>query len=126
MAPFVIPGIVLAIGFYAAYAPPPLALYGTATILILAYTTRFLPIAYTSSAAGMRSINPEMEEAVRILPKPVTRPREHTLHEDAAEPARGRGSARRVEHDDVAASPPDEFESENAVLRVSLAPGRRP
>ena len=37
------------------------------TILILAYTTRFLPIAYTSSAAGMRSINPEMEEAVRIL-----------------------------------------------------------
>ncbi len=67
MAPFVIPGVVLAIGFYAAYAPPPLALYGTASILILAYTTRFLPIAYTSSAAGMRSINPEMEEAVRIL-----------------------------------------------------------
>ena len=67
MAPFVIPGIVLAIGFYAAYAPPPLALYGTATILILGFTTRFLPIAYTSSAAGMRSINPEMEEAVRIL-----------------------------------------------------------
>jgi iron(III) transport system permease protein len=67
MAPFVIPGIILAIGFYAAYAPPPLALYGTATILILAYTTRFLPIAYTSSAAGIRSINPEMEEAVRIL-----------------------------------------------------------
>ena len=67
MAPFVIPGIILAIGFYAAYAPPPLALYGTGTILVLAYITRFLPIAYTSSAAGMRSINPEMEEAVRIL-----------------------------------------------------------
>ena len=67
MAPFVIPGIVLAIGFYAAYAPPPLALYGTATILILGFTTRFLPIAYTSSAAGIRSINPKMEEAVRIL-----------------------------------------------------------
>jgi iron(III) transport system permease protein len=67
MAPFVIPGVVLAIGFYAAYAPPPLALYGSATIMILAFTARFLPIAYTSSAAGMRSINPEMEEAVRIL-----------------------------------------------------------
>ena len=67
MAPFVIPGVVLAIGFYAAYASPPLALYGTATILILGFTTRFLPIAYTSSAAGLRSINPEMEEAVRIL-----------------------------------------------------------
>ena len=67
MAPFVIPGIVLAIGFYAAYAPPPLALYGTGAILVLAFTTRFLPIAYTNAASGMRSINPEMEEAVRIL-----------------------------------------------------------
>jgi iron(III) transport system permease protein len=67
MAPFVIPGIVLAIGFYAAYTSPPLALYGSATILILAFVTRFLPIAYTSSAAGLRSIAPEMEEAVRIL-----------------------------------------------------------
>ncbi len=28
MAPFVIPGIVMAIGFYAAYAGPPLSLYG--------------------------------------------------------------------------------------------------
>jgi iron(III) transport system permease protein len=67
MAPFVIPGIVLAVGFYAAYAPPPLALYGTGTILVLGFTTRFLPIAYTSASAGIRSINPEMEEAVRIL-----------------------------------------------------------
>ena len=50
MAPFVIPGIVLAIGFYAAYAPPPLALYGTALILILAFTTRFLPIGYVNAA----------------------------------------------------------------------------
>ena len=66
MAPFVIPGIVLAIGFYAAYAPPPLALYGTALILILAFTTRFLPIAYSSQRRHPR-INPEMEEAVRIL-----------------------------------------------------------
>ncbi|WP_052409742.1 ABC transporter permease [Paraburkholderia oxyphila] len=67
MTPFVIPGVVLAIGFYAAYAAPPLALYGTAMIVILAFTTRFLPIAYTSCAAGMLSIHPEMEEAVRIL-----------------------------------------------------------
>jgi iron(III) transport system permease protein len=67
IAPFVIPGVVLAIGFYAAYAPPPLALYGTALILILAFTTRFLPIGYVNNSAALRSINPEMEEAVRIL-----------------------------------------------------------
>lgn len=67
MAPFVIPGIVLAIGFYAAYTRPPLALYGSAWILILAFATRFLPIAYANSNAAIRSINPELEDAVRIL-----------------------------------------------------------
>ncbi len=67
MAPLVIPGIVLAVAFYATYAPPPLALYGTAAILILGYTTRFLPIAYVNCMSGLRSLNPEMEEAVRIL-----------------------------------------------------------
>jgi iron(III) transport system permease protein len=67
MAPFVIPGIVLAIGFYAAYTNPPFTLYGTAWILILAYATRFLPIAFSNSNAAIRSINPELEDAVRIL-----------------------------------------------------------
>jgi iron(III) transport system permease protein len=67
MAPFVVPGIVLAIGFYAAYTHPPLLLYGTAWILILAYATRFLPIAYVNSSAAIRSINPELEDAVRVL-----------------------------------------------------------
>ena len=67
MAPFVIPGIVLAIGFYAAYTHPPLLLYGTAWILILAFATRFLPIAYANCNAAIRSINPELEDAVRIL-----------------------------------------------------------
>jgi len=67
MAPFVIPGIILAIGFYAAYAPPPLALAGTAMIIVVAFTTRLLPIAYQNSSAGITSIHIEMEEAVRIL-----------------------------------------------------------
>jgi iron(III) transport system permease protein len=67
MAPFVIPGVVLAIGFYATYAAPPLALGGTALIIILAFLTRLLPIAYQNSAAGIASIHPEMEDAVRVL-----------------------------------------------------------
>src|SRR5260370_35456598 len=54
VAPFVVPGIVLAIGFYLAYAPPPLALYVPPPILFLGFTTPFLPIAYTSSSAGLR------------------------------------------------------------------------
>jgi iron(III) transport system permease protein len=67
MAPFVIPGIVMAIGFYAAYAAPPLALYGTAALIILAFAARFLPIAYANSSAAIRAVHPEMEEAARIL-----------------------------------------------------------
>ena len=67
MTPFVIPGIVLAVGFYIAYTSPPLSLYGTAAMLVLAYTARFLPVAFANSVAALRSINPEMEEAVRIL-----------------------------------------------------------
>ena len=67
MAPFVIPGIVLAIGFYAAYTSPPLLLYGTGWILVFAFATRFLPIAFANSNAAIRSINPELEDAVRTL-----------------------------------------------------------
>lgn len=67
MAPFVVPGIVLAIAFYAAYAPPPFSLYGSALILILAFATRFLPVGHANADAAIRAINPEMEEAVRIL-----------------------------------------------------------
>jgi iron(III) transport system permease protein len=67
MSPFVIPGIVMAIGFYAAYAAPPFSLYGTAAIIILAFTARFLPIAYANSSSAIRAVHPEMEEAARIL-----------------------------------------------------------
>ncbi len=67
MAPFVVPGIVLAIGFFAAYARPPVVLYGTAWILIVAFATRFLPIAYAGSEAGLRSIDIELEHCARTL-----------------------------------------------------------
>ena len=60
--------MVLAIGFYASYAPPPLALAGTRRRSSCSrFVTRFLPIAYSNASAAMRGINPEMEEAVLIL-----------------------------------------------------------
>ncbi|MFI5400792.1 MAG: ABC transporter permease, partial [SAR324 cluster bacterium] len=67
LAPIVIPGVVMAIGFFAAYTAPPLPLYGTASILIFAFAARFLPIAYTNGNAALLSVHPELEEAVRIL-----------------------------------------------------------
>ncbi|MCF7728104.1 ABC transporter permease subunit [Sulfitobacter sp. M22] len=66
VAPVAVPGIVLAICFYAAFAGPPFSLYGSSAIIILAFITRFLPIAFVSCASGIRSLNPELEEAVRI------------------------------------------------------------
>ena len=67
MAPFVVPGIVLAIGFLAAYSRPPLLLYGTAYILIVAYATRFLPIAYSNGQSILQGINVDLENAARTL-----------------------------------------------------------
>jgi iron(III) transport system permease protein len=67
MAPFVVPGIVLAIGIYAAYSHPPLLLYGTAAILIVAFTTRFLPIAYSNLNTMVASVNVDLENAARTL-----------------------------------------------------------
>src|SRR5262249_40592711 len=61
MAPFVVPGIVLAIGFFAAYSHPPILLYGTAGILIAAYATRFLPIAFSNASSILRGINVDLE-----------------------------------------------------------------
>ncbi len=67
LAPVAVPGLILAIGLYSAYAGPPFSLYGMGVLIVIAFTTRFLPIAVVASAAGVRALNPELEEAVRIL-----------------------------------------------------------
>jgi iron(III) transport system permease protein len=67
LAPVAVPGIILAIGLYAAYAGPPFSLYGTGLLVIIAFITRFVPIAITAAGAAVRSLNPELEEAARIL-----------------------------------------------------------
>lgn len=67
LAPVAVPGLILAIGLYAAYAGPPFSLYGTGVLIVIAFTTRFLPISVFASSAGVRALNPELEEAVRIL-----------------------------------------------------------
>lgn len=65
--PIAIPGIVLAIGLFAAYTREPIVLYGTLWILFIAYVTKYLPIAFQTSNAALMSIHPELEEGARIL-----------------------------------------------------------
>ena len=67
MAPFVVPGIILAIGFYSAYSHRPLLLYGTAWILIVAFATRFLPIAYANFTTALQTLSADLEFAARTL-----------------------------------------------------------
>ena len=64
--PVAIPGIVLAIGIFQAYIRPPVALYGTLWILLLAYITRYLPYGMRASEAALEQLGHELEESARI------------------------------------------------------------
>ena len=66
-APVAIPGIVLGVGLFLSYTRPPLLLYGTLWILLLAFLTLSLPAAYQQLQSAFRSIHPELEDASRIL-----------------------------------------------------------
>ncbi len=67
LAPMVLPSIVLAVGMFFAYTRPPLFLYGTLWVLLVAYATKALPVAFTSSRAAVRSIHRELDEAARVM-----------------------------------------------------------
>jgi iron(III) transport system permease protein len=66
MIPYVIPGIVLAVGFIIMFNKPPIVLTGTAFILILAYFIRKLPYSVKSAEASLYQIHPALEEAAMM------------------------------------------------------------
>jgi iron(III) transport system permease protein len=66
-APVAIPGIVLGVGLFLAYTRPPVVLYGTLWILLLAFLTIELPAGYQQLQAAFRGLHPELEEASRIF-----------------------------------------------------------
>ncbi len=63
MLPYIIPGSVLGIAFLYAFAKPPLALTGTAMIIIISLTVRRLPYTIRSTTAIIGQISPSIEEA---------------------------------------------------------------
>jgi iron(III) transport system permease protein len=66
-APVAVPGIVLGVGLFLSYTRPPFVLYGTLWILLIAFVTLAMPSAYQQLQAAFRSVNPDLEEASRIL-----------------------------------------------------------
>jgi iron(III) transport system permease protein len=45
----------------------PVALYGTLTILLLAYVGRYLPLGVRAANTSLRQIDPSLEESAQIL-----------------------------------------------------------
>lgn len=62
-----VPGIVLAIGLFAAYSRPPIFIYGTALIMIWALAGRFMSVALQNIGPGLKAIHGELNDAARIV-----------------------------------------------------------
>jgi iron(III) transport system permease protein len=65
--PIAVPGIVLGVGLFLAYANPTFRLYGTLWILLIAFLTLELPAGYQQLSSAFNGVHPELEEASRIL-----------------------------------------------------------
>jgi iron(III) transport system permease protein len=59
--------MVFAVGLVAAYSGGWIVLYGTLTILTLAYLTKNLPYAFMSCNAALASVHSDLESAARVL-----------------------------------------------------------
>jgi iron(III) transport system permease protein len=62
-APIAVPGLVLGAGILVLYVRLPVAVYGTAAVLVVAYATLYLPHAVRFHGAGMAQVGREVEEA---------------------------------------------------------------
>jgi iron(III) transport system permease protein len=60
--PSAIPGPVLAAALTFAWMMPPMKLYNTPWIILVAYITAFLPYAVRNIAGGLKAANPQLEE----------------------------------------------------------------
>ena len=67
MVPYVVPGVVMAIGFLLTFNSGVLDLVGTATIIVLILFIRRLPYGVRATSAVLRQIKPSIEEAAISL-----------------------------------------------------------
>jgi iron(III) transport system permease protein len=63
MVPYLIPGVVMAIGYVATFRHPPFDITGTALIIIILVFIRRLPYGVRSTTSILRQIKPSIEEA---------------------------------------------------------------
>lgn len=61
--PIAIPGLVLGMGLIVFYVTFPVPIYGTIWVLLIAYTTKYLPYGMRTASGSMVQIHRELEEA---------------------------------------------------------------
>ncbi|HID15314.1 MAG TPA: iron ABC transporter permease [Candidatus Atribacteria bacterium] len=64
---FAIPGTVIGIGYLLGFNKYPLMLTGTATIVILSFIFRYMPLGIRSGIAALSQLDPSLEEASTTL-----------------------------------------------------------
>jgi iron(III) transport system permease protein len=67
MLSFAVPGTVVGIGYVMAFNQPPLLLTGTASILVLSFVFRNLPVGLRTGIAALHQVDPALEEASLTL-----------------------------------------------------------
>jgi iron(III) transport system permease protein len=67
MVPYVVPGVVMAIGFLLTFNKAPLDLVGTGSIIVLILFIRRLPYGVRATSSVLRQIKPSIEEAAVSL-----------------------------------------------------------
>jgi len=67
MVPYVVPGLVIGIAFMLTFSTGPIAMTGTAAIMVIALMIRRLPYTIRSTAALLGQQSPSIEEAAQSL-----------------------------------------------------------
>lgn len=67
LIPLGLPGIVMAVALIRFWLQMPITLYGTLSILLLAYVGRYVPLAVRAGNSALRQVDPSLEESAQIL-----------------------------------------------------------
>ena len=65
--PIVIPGLVLGLALSFVYLRVPLPIYGTLAILLISYSTRYLPYGMRYASSAMAQMSKELEESATVF-----------------------------------------------------------
>lgn len=66
MTPLALPALVMGLGILWTWVNLPLPVYGTLAILVIAFTTRFMPQGYRTVASSVSQLHDDLEEAAMV------------------------------------------------------------